>query len=109
MNRSHQQVAGGLRKRLQARRLVRPRGRHGRTPSFPNLPSMGPGRGTFRQRLRNFYGNDVKHIADNPQEYSDFVSEKAERTAMVARAASTVKWARRDISAISWATRVSDF
>ncbi|UFW92013.1 host specificity protein (plasmid) [Bradyrhizobium barranii] len=48
-------------------------------------------RGTFRQELRNFYGNDVKHIADNPQEYSDFVSEKAERTAMVARAASTVE------------------
>ncbi|MGY3610782.1 MULTISPECIES: host specificity protein [unclassified Bradyrhizobium] len=48
-------------------------------------------RESFRQELRNFYGNDIKHIADNPQEYSDFVSEKAERTAMVARAGSTVQ------------------
>ncbi|KWV58326.1 host specificity protein [Bradyrhizobium macuxiense] len=45
---------------------------------------------TFRQELRNFYGDDVKHIADNPQEYSDFVSSKAESTAMVARAGATV-------------------
>ncbi|WP_407175768.1 host specificity protein [Bradyrhizobium sp. STM 3562] len=45
---------------------------------------------TFRQELRNFYGDDIKHIADNPQEYSDFVSKKAERTAMVARAAASV-------------------
>ncbi|MEX2697681.1 host specificity protein [Rhizobium mongolense] len=44
----------------------------------------------FRQELRDFYGVDVKHIADNPQEYSDFVSSKAERTAIVARAGATV-------------------
>ncbi|TWB89446.1 hypothetical protein FBZ93_116165 [Bradyrhizobium macuxiense] len=47
-------------------------------------------RNTFRQELRNFYGDDVKQIADNPQDYSDFVSSKAERTAMVARAGATV-------------------
>ncbi|OAE99875.1 host specificity protein [Bradyrhizobium centrolobii] len=44
---------------------------------------------TFRQELRNFYGVDVKHIADNPQEYSDFVSSKADSTAMVARVGAT--------------------
>ncbi|KRQ93200.1 host specificity protein [Bradyrhizobium valentinum] len=48
-------------------------------------------RESFREELRNSYGKDIKHIADNPQEYSDFVSEKAERTAMVARAGSTVE------------------
>ncbi|WP_083632495.1 host specificity protein [Bradyrhizobium sp. NAS96.2] len=44
---------------------------------------------SFRRELRNFYGDDVKHIADHPQEYSDFVSSKAESTVMVARAGST--------------------
>ncbi|WP_210265139.1 host specificity protein [Bradyrhizobium archetypum] len=47
-------------------------------------------RKSFKKELRNFYGDDIKHIADNPLEYSDFVSNKARQTAMVARAASTV-------------------
>ncbi|MGX5806253.1 host specificity protein [Bradyrhizobium sp. Arg314] len=35
--------------------------------------------------MKAFYGDDIKHIADNPQEYSDFVSEKALSAAIVAR------------------------
>ncbi|RRH93215.1 host specificity protein [Mesorhizobium tamadayense] len=42
-------------------------------------------RSSFGREMRNFYGGEIKHIADNPQEYSDFVSSKAERTATVAR------------------------
>lgn len=47
-------------------------------------------RDSYEQELRNFYGGDVKHIAENPQEYSDFVSSKAERAAMVARVGASV-------------------
>lgn len=42
-------------------------------------------RDTFDREVREFFGDDIKHIADNPQEYSDFVSTKAERAAIVAR------------------------
>ncbi|WP_245287975.1 host specificity protein [Bradyrhizobium sp. Ec3.3] len=42
-------------------------------------------RDTFDREVREFFSDDIKHIADNPQEYSDFVSTKAERAAMVAR------------------------
>ncbi|WFU14722.1 host specificity protein [Bradyrhizobium sp. CB3481] len=42
-------------------------------------------RSSFRREMRAFYGDDIKHIADNPQDYSEFVSSKAERTAQVAR------------------------
>lgn len=44
----------------------------------------------FRSELRNFYGDHIKHIADNPQEYSDFVSSKANNTTMVARLGATI-------------------
>ncbi|AWI61763.1 hypothetical protein [Sinorhizobium fredii] len=47
-------------------------------------------RKTFEKELKNFCSDDVKHIADNPLEYSDFVSKKAERTAMVARVGASV-------------------
>ncbi|MFB9267595.1 host specificity protein [Bradyrhizobium erythrophlei] len=43
------------------------------------------GRDTFNEEVRDFFGADIKRIADNPQEYSDFVSTKAGRAAMVAR------------------------
>nr|WP_234886922.1 host specificity protein [Sinorhizobium terangae] len=42
-------------------------------------------RSSFGRKVREFYGDEIKEIADNPQEYSDFVSSKAERTATVAR------------------------
>ncbi|WP_028350660.1 hypothetical protein [Bradyrhizobium murdochi] len=48
-------------------------------------------RKSFKKELRKFYGDDIKHIADNPLEYSDFVSNKARQTAMLARAGSTVQ------------------
>lgn len=44
----------------------------------------------FRSELRSFYGDDIKHIADNPQEYSDFVSSKADNTTLVARLGATI-------------------
>ncbi|WP_305728252.1 effector protein NopP [Bradyrhizobium sp. Cp5.3] len=42
-------------------------------------------RETFRREVRTFHGDAINHIANNPQEYSDFVSERARRTAHVAR------------------------
>ncbi|MCP3380137.1 host specificity protein [Bradyrhizobium sp. CCGUVB4N] len=42
-------------------------------------------RSTFDREVREFFGDEIKYIADNPQEYTDFVSTKAERAAMVAR------------------------
>ncbi|PVE21684.1 host specificity protein [Microvirga sp. KLBC 81] len=47
-------------------------------------------RKTPEEELKSFYGDDVKHIANNPQEYSDFVSNKAACTAMVARVGASV-------------------
>ncbi|RXH42229.1 host specificity protein [Bradyrhizobium zhanjiangense] len=41
-------------------------------------------RGSFMDRVRRFLASDISQIATNPQEYSDFVSEKAERAAIVA-------------------------
>ncbi|MFC3320393.1 host specificity protein [Mesorhizobium cantuariense] len=42
-------------------------------------------RSSFGRKVREFYGDEIKQIADNPQEYTDFVSSKAARTVMVAR------------------------
>ncbi|WP_276478626.1 effector protein NopP [Bradyrhizobium yuanmingense] len=39
---------------------------------------------TFRREARNFHGDAINRIANNPQEYSEFVSERARRTAEVA-------------------------
>ncbi|MEY9591116.1 hypothetical protein ABIA06_003407 [Bradyrhizobium yuanmingense] len=41
-------------------------------------------RETFRGAVERFLRSDIMEIAENPQEYSDFVSEKAERAATVA-------------------------
>jgi len=41
-------------------------------------------RASFMDGVRRFLGSDIRHIAGNPQEYSDFVSDKAERAATVA-------------------------
>ncbi|MDA9401002.1 host specificity protein [Bradyrhizobium sp. CCBAU 25338] len=38
---------------------------------------------SFDKGLKKFLGADIRHIASNPQEYSDFVSEKAEHAATV--------------------------
>ncbi|WP_456744692.1 host specificity protein [Bradyrhizobium sp. USDA 4354] len=40
---------------------------------------------TFAEEVKAFYSDDIKHIADNPLEYSDFISTKAERAANIAR------------------------
>ncbi|WP_245473445.1 host specificity protein [Bradyrhizobium zhanjiangense] len=42
-------------------------------------------RGTFGEEVKAFYSDEIKHIADHPLEYSDFISKKAERAANVAR------------------------
>ncbi|MER8383075.1 Effector protein NopP [Mesorhizobium sp. M1399] len=42
-------------------------------------------RSTFRREVRQFHGDKIMHIADNPQEYSEFVSSRARRTADVAK------------------------
>lgn len=42
-------------------------------------------RPAFRSKLRQFHGDKMMHIADNPQEYSEFVSSRARRTADVAK------------------------
>ncbi|ANT54325.1 host specificity protein (plasmid) [Mesorhizobium amorphae CCNWGS0123] len=42
-------------------------------------------RSSFARKVKDFYGDEIKHIAENPQEYSPFVSSKAGRTATIAR------------------------
>ncbi len=39
---------------------------------------------SFRTKAQAFHGDEIKHIAANPQEYSDFVSKKAKRTVQLA-------------------------
>ncbi|MBA1142430.1 Effector protein NopP [Mesorhizobium sp. CCANP35] len=41
-------------------------------------------RSTFRKEARQFHGGEIHRIADNPHEYSEFVSARARRTADVA-------------------------
>ncbi|MGY4567917.1 MULTISPECIES: hypothetical protein [Bradyrhizobium] len=41
-------------------------------------------RSTFMEGVRRYLGGDIRDIVSNPQEYSRFVSKKAERAAMVA-------------------------
>ncbi|MET4483943.1 hypothetical protein ABIB66_008514 [Bradyrhizobium sp. F1.13.3] len=40
---------------------------------------------SFRREARRFHGDDIMHIAENPREYSEFVSSRARRTAEVAK------------------------
>ncbi|MGY3473319.1 Effector protein NopP [Bradyrhizobium ottawaense] len=40
-------------------------------------------RQSFRKAAEAYYGDEIKYIAGNPQEYSDFVSAKASRTAEI--------------------------
>ncbi len=87
MNRSRQQIIRGLRNRLtgtSSSSATRPCS----LTAEPSIYEMDSDE--FRQELRDFYGVDVRHIANNPQEYLDFVSSKAERTAIVARVGATV-------------------
>ncbi|WP_322885932.1 Effector protein NopP (plasmid) [Sinorhizobium medicae] len=42
-------------------------------------------RSSFRREARQFHGDEIMPIAENPQEYSDFVSSRARRTADVAQ------------------------
>ncbi|WGR72696.1 MULTISPECIES: Effector protein NopP [unclassified Bradyrhizobium] len=42
-------------------------------------------RQSFRKAAEAYHGDEINYIADNPQEYSDFVSAKARRTAEVAK------------------------
>ncbi|MDH2405094.1 effector protein NopP [Bradyrhizobium sp. SSUT18] len=40
---------------------------------------------SFRREARQFHGDNIMHIAENPREYSEFVSSRARRTAEVAK------------------------
>ncbi|TWA90241.1 hypothetical protein FBZ96_11647 [Bradyrhizobium stylosanthis] len=42
-------------------------------------------RATFRREVRNFHGEEINRIANNPHEYSEFVSDRARRTSEVAK------------------------
>ncbi|WP_375778939.1 Effector protein NopP [Bradyrhizobium sp. ma5] len=50
----------------------------------PRPPVIEINRSSFIDVARAYYGTEIKHIADNPQEYSEFVSARARRTAKVA-------------------------
>ncbi|KRR13656.1 effector protein NopP [Bradyrhizobium jicamae] len=57
-------------------------------PSYslvPRPPVFKIDRATFRKEVGAFHGDAINRIADNPQEYSEFVSERAKRTAEVAK------------------------
>ncbi|WP_342724073.1 host specificity protein [Bradyrhizobium sp. B097] len=60
----------------------------GSSPAPYSLASDPPiieiDRSSFMEGVRRFLGSDIRHIASHPEEYSDFVSEKAERAATVA-------------------------
>ncbi|WP_246505991.1 host specificity protein [Mesorhizobium silamurunense] len=67
-----------------------PRASSSLAPTRPySLASQPPieelDKSSFAKKMRDFYSDEIKHIADNPQEYSPFVSSKAERTATLAR------------------------
>ncbi|WP_407151044.1 host specificity protein [Bradyrhizobium sp. ORS 86] len=51
----------------------------------PRAPIVEIKRSSWKREVKAFHGNDIKSIAENPQEYSDFVSKKAVRTATVAK------------------------
>ncbi|MCP3413428.1 Effector protein NopP [Bradyrhizobium brasilense] len=42
-------------------------------------------RHSFREAAKTYHSDEIKYIADNPQEYSKFVSDKAKRTVEVAK------------------------
>ncbi|OKO81928.1 Effector protein NopP, partial [Bradyrhizobium sp. NAS96.2] len=48
-------------------------------------PVVSIDRATFRREARNFYGKEIDEIANNPHEYSEFVSDRARRTSEVAK------------------------
>ncbi|MET3598006.1 hypothetical protein ABID26_007433 [Mesorhizobium shonense] len=58
------------------------------TPAY-SLQSRPPvveiDRSSFRSEVTQFHGDKIMHIADHPQEYSEFVSARARRTADVAK------------------------
>ncbi|NGO54250.1 Effector protein NopP [Mesorhizobium camelthorni] len=64
------------------------------TPAY-SLRSRPPvveiDRSSFRREVKHFHGDEITHIADNPQEYSDFVSARARRTADVAEQYGTTR------------------
>ncbi|MFB9984542.1 Effector protein NopP [Mesorhizobium newzealandense] len=51
----------------------------------PRPPVVEIDRSSFTREVRQFHGDEIMHIADNPQEYSEFVSSRARRAADVAR------------------------
>ncbi|KRR26575.1 hypothetical protein CQ14_40290 [Bradyrhizobium lablabi] len=61
----------------------------------PRPPVVKIDKPLFRREAKRFYDDEIKHIADNPQEYSDFVSEKAKRIAQVAEKYGTTKDSER--------------
>uniref|UniRef100_A0A974A3W7 Host specificity protein n=2 Tax=Bradyrhizobium septentrionale TaxID=1404411 RepID=A0A974A3W7_9BRAD len=42
-------------------------------------------RSSFERKMKDFHGDRIRHIAANPEEYSHFVSSKAERTVGLAK------------------------
>ncbi|MCK1354005.1 effector protein NopP [Bradyrhizobium sp. CW7] len=63
----------------------------GSSPSQPSYslvrkpPVVEIDRATFRTEVRTFHGDAINRIANNPHEYSEFVSARAKRTAEVAK------------------------
>ncbi|WP_082653916.1 hypothetical protein [Bradyrhizobium pachyrhizi] len=48
-------------------------------------------RSQFKDKMKDFHGAEIKHIAANSQEYSPFVSSKAARTASLAEGTGTAR------------------
>ncbi|AGS25283.1 hypothetical protein [Rhizobium etli] len=57
----------------------------------PTPPVVEIDKPTFRREIKSFCDDQIEHIANNPQEYSGFVSEKARRTAEVAEQYGTTR------------------
>ncbi|MDA9474374.1 hypothetical protein XI03_07585 [Bradyrhizobium sp. CCBAU 65884] len=63
----------------------------------------------FREAAKDYYGPEIKYIAKNPKEYSDFVSGKAERTAELAEQYGNTKDSANARYFSYQLTKVSDF
>ncbi|WP_271606450.1 MULTISPECIES: hypothetical protein [unclassified Bradyrhizobium] len=82
--RQQRKIVPSLRKQLQEWSEVgrHPNQRRHTLVSEPPIREID--RDSFLRGVERFLRNDIRHIAENPEEYSDFVSQKAERVATVA-------------------------
>lgn len=95
MRRDIRQIATASCKRLKTstwnRTHTLARLRRGRTPGRPP-PVVELSKRSFAEQAKAYHGDEIKHIAANPQEYSPHISDKAKRTKKVAKKYGTTQY-----------------